>query len=415
MKDQPTAITNPVDLVGRTFLKNTQEDGQRFRVQIVEALDNFENNRNADPKHIHFCCKVNDDQYEEILSYQEIMEHINNDAENPVYWKFKRITAHEGPLTPSHRNYKGSKYNVMIEWENGEITSEPLSIIAADDPVTCALYASEKGLLQLDSWKRFKKIAKNYQKLTRFVNQAKLHSYRTSHKYKYGFLIPKTYEEAIKLDQKFGTTRWTDAIVTEMLQLHDYDTFIDKGHKDDVNIATVLPDFKKIRVHLVFDVKHDGRHKARMVADGHLTDIPLDSVYSGVVSLRGLRMLVFLAELNKLQTWATDIGNAYLEAVTSEKVYIIAGPEFKELESHILVIYKALYGLRTSGLRWHARFADCLRDMGFTPCKAEPDIWMRANGYIYMNMLLFVWMTLHLLLRILKNLLKYWKLNINSN
>jgi hypothetical protein len=45
--------------------------------------------------------------------------------------------------------------------------------------------------------------------------------------------------------------------------------------------------FKKIRVHIVYDVKHDGRHKARLVADGHLTGIPLDSVYSGVVSLRG--------------------------------------------------------------------------------------------------------------------------------
>ena len=69
---------------------------------------------------------------------------------------------------------------------------------------------------------------------------------------------------------------------------------------------------KKINIHtrkfkfLIFDVKHDGRHKARMVADGHLTDIPVDSVYSGVVSLRGLRIMLFLAELNQLETWATD-------------------------------------------------------------------------------------------------------------
>ena len=35
----------------------------------------------------------------------------------------------------------------------------------------------------------------------------------------------------------------------------------------------------------------------------------------------------FLVELNKSDIWATDIGNAYLEANTSEKVYIIAGLE----------------------------------------------------------------------------------------
>jgi hypothetical protein len=45
---------------------------------------------------------------------------------------------------------------------------------------------------------------------------------------------------------------------------------------------------------------------------------------------------------------------------------------------HLLVLHKALYGLRTSGARWHDRLFDCLREMRFFPCKAEPDIWMRA-------------------------------------
>ena len=53
-------------------------------------------------------------------------------------------------------------------------------------------------------------------------------------------------------------------------------------------------------------MKHDGRHKARLVADGHLTDAPLTSVYSGVVSLRGIRLITFIAELNGMETWATD-------------------------------------------------------------------------------------------------------------
>ena len=79
---------------------------------------------------------------------------------------------------------------------------------------------------------------------------------------------------------------------------------------------------------MVYNVKHDGRHKARLVAGGHLTDTPVESVYSSVVSLKGLRIVMFLAELNSMEIWATDVGNAYLEALTKEKVYIIAGPEF---------------------------------------------------------------------------------------
>ena len=33
--------------------------------------------------------------------------------------------------------------------------------------------------------------------------------------------------------------------------------------------------YQKIRVHFVFDVKHCGKFKARLVADGHLTKNPM--------------------------------------------------------------------------------------------------------------------------------------------
>jgi hypothetical protein len=68
----------------------------------------------------------------------------------------------------------------MIEWENGQMTLEPLRVIAADDPVSCVLYARENGLLDKPGWKRFKHIAKREKKFTRMVNQAKLRSYNTA-------------------------------------------------------------------------------------------------------------------------------------------------------------------------------------------------------------------------------------------
>ena len=274
-----------------------------------------------------------------------MLDYITRDEENPVVWKFRRITSHQGPLKPDHPDYNGSIYNVMIEWENGEITSEPLTVISADDPVTCAIYAKENGLLDLLGWKRFKAIARRQKKFTRMVNQAKLRSYRSAPKYKYGFEVPRNYQHAIRLDERNGNSKWKDSVKLERDQIDEYETFQDLGHK---SVARVTQGYKKIRVHFVFDVKHDGRHKARLVADGHLTDIPVESVYSGVVSLRGFRLVLFLLELNGIQTWSTDVGNAYLEAKTSEKVYIEAGPEFGELEGHLLIIVKALYSLRTS-------------------------------------------------------------------
>jgi uncharacterized pyridoxamine 5'-phosphate oxidase family protein len=78
----------------------------------------------------------------------------------PLVWKSRRILAHQGPLRPENIDYKGSIYNVMVEWETGDTTYEPLQVFAADDPVTCAIYAKDKNLLDQPGWKQFKKHCK---------------------------------------------------------------------------------------------------------------------------------------------------------------------------------------------------------------------------------------------------------------
>ena len=97
------------------------------------------------------------------------------------------------------------------------------------------------------------------------------------------------------------------------------------------------------------NVKHDGRHHGRPVADGHLIDVPEESNYSGAVHLCRFHLLVFSAELNSLQLWGMDISSACLEAHTKEKVCILAGPEFGALAGHRLLVDRALHGFCTSG------------------------------------------------------------------
>ena len=41
-------------------------------------------------------------------------------------YKFRSIKDHRGPYTPSDPEYIGSRYNLLIEWETGEMTWEPL-------------------------------------------------------------------------------------------------------------------------------------------------------------------------------------------------------------------------------------------------------------------------------------------------
>ena len=379
----------PDDLLGRTFLKDPNEDGERFRARVVRKIIDNPNLEDPTFENIKFILKIDGAKADEIVSYNEVLDQINkvkfqdelDDTDGAKIWRFRQITGHAGPLSKRDKNYKGSPYNVLVEWETGETTYEPLHVIAQDDPVTCAIYAKNNGLLDTPGWKRFKQMAKRDKRMLREINQSKLRQVRRSVKYKFGYQVPRDYHEALELDKLHGNTKWQDCTKLELDQIDEYETFEDRGKAifNGREITNAPANHKKIRVHLVFDVKHDGRHKARLVADGHLTEEPVESVYSSVVSLRSLRLVTFLAELNSLELWGADISNAYLYAKTSEKIYIVAGKEFGSREGHILVIRKALYGLRTSGKRWHETLADCLRDLGFNQSKADSDVWMRKS------------------------------------
>jgi hypothetical protein len=96
--------------------------------------------------------------------------------------------------------------NVRVEWENGEITNEPMTTIVAEDPVTSAIYAKDNNLWDVPGWERFKSIARRQQHMFPMANQAKLRSFRLAPKYKYGFEILQDYKHAVELDKKHGTT-----------------------------------------------------------------------------------------------------------------------------------------------------------------------------------------------------------------
>ena len=304
------------------------------------------------------------------MACNDIADYIEQDDGFEGSWHFKEILDHKGPLYSHNKEYAGSKFNAQVAWENGEISWVPLRIMHEDSPIELAICAAKHKLLDTPGWKLpgLKKMAKTQKRLIQSANQAKLHSFRTTPIHVFGVLVPRNMQQALEIDAANGDTKWADAVAVEMSMIHSYNTFTDKGKGYKPS-----QDYKKIRVHIVFACEHDGRRKARLVASGHLTDTPIDSVCSSVVPLRGMRTLTFLTELNGNQAWATDVGNAYLESYTQEKVCIIAGPEFGDLEGRTFIITKALCGPRSSGLRWAERCSDVLRSMGFFPSKALSD------------------------------------------
>ena len=97
---------------------------------------------------------------------------------------------------------------MTIEWENGEIIDEPVSIIAINAPITYTKYAKKNNLLKLPGWKRLNQIAKKMNKMIRSANKVKIRSVAYTPKYKYGIKLPHNYLEAVKFDKVNKNRLW---------------------------------------------------------------------------------------------------------------------------------------------------------------------------------------------------------------
>ena len=105
----------PDDMIGCTFLASPTDDGQRHRGRILgpvdtsktgqdtaiavhggiidngdinkegisHAIDAHNKELEQNPERIKFLCSFNNDEYEEVVTYNEIMRHIEKDDEDP--------------------------------------------------------------------------------------------------------------------------------------------------------------------------------------------------------------------------------------------------------------------------------------------------------------------------------------------
>jgi Reverse transcriptase (RNA-dependent DNA polymerase) len=185
------------------------------------------------------------------------------------------------------------------------------------------------------------------------------------------------------LDRENGDSKWTEAAKAELDLLEEFEAFVDHGKYTDEKVSKLIrKGYQYIKLIMVYDVKPDGRYQARLVAAGYMTR-PRSNAYSSVVLLRTLRLALLIRELNRLKMIVGDVTSAYLMALTKELIFFKAGTEFGKRARHLMVVRKSLYGLRTSGKSWHNLLFDTLKDMGFTPSLANPDIWMRDAGGCY--------------------------------
>ena len=98
-----------------------------------------------------------------------------------------------------------------------------------------------------------------------------------------------------------------------------------------------------------------------------------------------MRIALLLAALHGVEVKSCDIHNAYLSADCLEKLYTVAGAEFGEEQGTVMIIRRALYGIRSSGKAFSSFLANHLWDSGFRPTEGNPDVHIRTaitpDGY----------------------------------
>ncbi len=263
-------------------------------------------------------------------------------------------------------------WHLKTEWEDGTMSWIPLSTLKESNPIETAQYAKSRGLMKEPAFAWWAPHV--LKKAHRIVKAAKHRKVRK--KIKFGVVIPDSVEEAYALDKENGNDFWAKSIDKEIKNVKVAFKVLEEGEKPP-------PGSKHIPYHIIFDVKFDLTRKSRLVAGGHRNkDIPAYVTYSSVATRDSVRLAFLIAALNNLKIMSADIGNAYLNAPSRERVHVTLGPELfgKEHEGKTALIVRALYGCKSAGAAWRHHFSTFIRDdLGFTPTMADPDVYRKPK------------------------------------
>ena len=339
----------------------------------VEYLDGERTSLAANNIAENLFAQVDDEGNRQVLM-DEIMGHRSN--EHAV----KQEDAFIATKTGTKRRRETTKgWELLVRWKDGGTDWIALKHIKESYPVQVAEYAVSSRISDEAAFAWWSSSV--LKKRKRIIAKTKSKYWLRMHKF--GIEIPKSVLQAQQIDAKCGNTLWWDTICKEMKNVRPaFEVFEGGVHQ--------LPSgYQEIKCHMILDVKigENFHRKARLGAGGHTTDAPATLTYSSVVSRDSVRIALTIVVLNGLEVMACDIQNAYLTADCREKIWTRAGPEFGSESGTIMLIRKALYGLKSSGAAFCAHLVETLYDIGFVPTRADPDVWRRPavkeDGFEY--------------------------------
>ena len=277
-----------------------------------------------------------------------------------------------------HHKKTTQGWHLCISWKDGSTSWERLADLKESYPIEVAEYAVSRGIDHEPAFAWW--VPYTLKRRNRII--AAVNKRYAKDGYRFGLKVPNTLEEAIAIDRENGNTLWQDAIKKELVAVK----IAFKILEDDEEIP---PAYQRISCHFIFTIKMENfRRKARFVAGGHTTEAPATLTYASVVSRETVRIALTLAALNALEVKVGDIQNAYLTAPVEERIWTVLSPEWGADAGKKAIIVRSLYGLKSAGASFRNHLADCMEMLGYSSCKADPDLWYKkmvrpSDGYHY--------------------------------
>ena len=144
-----------------------------------------------------------------------------------------------------------------------------------------------------------------------------------------------------------------------------------------------------IKCKWVFEIKRDGRFRARLVTCGYsqIPGVDFSEAYAPVIHDVTWRILLIIYLNRKYEAKIIDIETAFLYGELEEEIYMECPEGLTKMENDCLILQKTIYGLVQAARQYWKKFTTTLKQLKFEGGNADPCLFYRKteNGIVYIG------------------------------
>ena len=196
-------------------------------------------------------------------------------------------------------------------------------------------------------------------------------------------MILESYKEAYNhSDEKFRI-RWRLAMKKDFFDMER------RGVWKVIKRSEVPKGRRCIKCKWVFDVKRDGRFRARLVACGYSQIPGVDFVESYALVINDItwRILLIMMISKGYDARIVDVETAFLHGDLDEEIYMNCPPGLSSKEDECLFLLKTIYGLVQAARQYYKKFTKALIEKGYEGGLVDPCLMMKKfkNKQLYLS------------------------------